>query len=56
MNFAAETHVDKSISFPESFYSNNIKIVTNLLKDIELYKKIKNIKFIQISTDEVLVH
>ena len=54
MNFAAETHVDKSISYPESFYSNNIKIVTNLLKDIELYKKIKkNIKFIQISTDEV---
>lgn len=54
INFAAETHVDKSISFPEFFYINNIKIVINLLKDLEEFKKIKkNFFFIQISTDEV---
>jgi dTDP-glucose 4,6-dehydratase len=54
INFAAETHVDKSIQFPENFYYNNIKIVTNLLSDLKNYQNKKNkIKFIHISTDEV---
>jgi len=50
INFAAETHVDRSIGFPEQFISTDIFGVFNLLEnacknDIEL--------FIQISTDEV---
>ena len=54
INFAAETHVDKSIQFPDNFYNNNIRIVTNLLNDLKRYQDKKNkIKFIHISTDEV---
>ena len=50
INFAAETHVDRSIGSPEQFISTDIFGVFNLLEnayknDIEL--------FIQISTDEV---
>ena len=54
INFAAETHVDKSIIFPNSFYFNNTGIVINLLNDLNEYQK-KNtpIKLLHISTDEV---
>ncbi len=50
VNFAAESHVDKSIENPDQFVNTNINGVNNLLKcSLELDVK----KFIQISTDEV---
>lgn len=48
-NFAAESHVDRSILFPESFIRSNIVGVFNILEAVKKYKK----KIIQISTDEV---
>ena len=49
VNFAAESHVDKSIKEPESFVRSNIIGVYNIL---EMVKK-SGIRFHQISTDEV---
>ena len=48
-NFAAESHVDRSISDPRPFITSNILGVYTILEAIRKYKK----KFIQISTDEV---
>jgi len=50
VNFAAESHVDKSILDPETFIKTNICGVQNLLK-LSLDNNIR--KYIQISTDEV---
>jgi dTDP-glucose 4,6-dehydratase len=50
VNFASESHVDRSIKYPVQFISNNIAIVLNLLEWAR-GKKIQ--RFIQISTDEV---
>ena len=59
INFAAESHVDRSISNPEEFINTNIKGTQTLL---EVAKKLWQIgedvykegtKYIQISTDEV---
>lgn len=50
INFAAETHVDRSILGAEIFYRTNV-IGTNVL--LEAAKKFNAEKFIQISTDEV---
>ena len=50
-NFAAETHVDRSIDGPAQFINSNILGVFNLLESIRNYKK--KIKLIHISTDEV---
>lgn len=56
INFAAETHVDRSIKHADSFVKTNVLGTLNLLnisKDyIEKYK-IKKFKFLHISTDEV---
>lgn len=49
INFAAETHVDRSISNPELFLKSNFHGVYNILESVKKFKK----KFIQISTDEV---
>jgi len=49
VNFAAESHVDRSIYQPDIFLKTDIFGTFNLL---EICKK-KNIRFIQISTDEV---
>ena len=54
INFAAETHVDRSIESPKIFLDTNIIGTYNLL--FSSLKKIKNkkkFKFIHISTDEV---
>lgn len=64
VNFAAESHVDRSIENPQIFLMTNILGVQNLLdvskdfwtvgqdeKGYPIYKE--NIKFIQMSTDEV---
>ncbi|MCS7109297.1 MAG: dTDP-glucose 4,6-dehydratase [Candidatus Micrarchaeota archaeon] len=51
INFAAETHVDRSISNPESFIYSNFVGVFKILEAIR--KKNSEAKLIQISTDEV---
>jgi dTDP-glucose 4,6-dehydratase len=50
VNFAAESHVDRSIMDPDTFIKTNINGTFNLL---EMAKKKGVRKFIQISTDEV---
>lgn len=50
INFASESHVDRSIKKPLKFFHNNIDLMVNLL-EIARIKEIKN--FIHISTDEV---
>ncbi|ADO77561.1 dTDP-glucose 4,6-dehydratase [Halanaerobium praevalens] len=50
VNFAAESHVDRSIADPAVFIQNNVLGTQNLL-DLALEFEVK--KFIQISTDEV---
>ena len=49
VNFAAESHVDRSIESPKPFIKSNIYGVFNILESIRKYDK----KIIQISTDEV---
>ena len=51
INFAAESHVDRSISDSEPFLKSNIMGVYSILDTIR--KNSKNTKFLQISTDEV---
>ncbi len=56
INFAAESHVDNSISGPEIFIQTNIVGTFSLLStSLEYYKKTgdKNFRFLHISTDEV---
>jgi len=50
VNFAAETHVDRSILSPESFIDTDVRGTFTLLEAAKNYK-IK--RYIQISTDEV---
>ena len=50
INFAAESHVDKSITNPDIFVKTNVLGTQNLL---EVAKKHKIKKYFQISTDEV---
>ncbi len=50
INFAAETHVDRSITKSQPFIETNI-VGTHVLLEIALKEKLK--KYIQISTDEV---
>lgn len=49
LNFAAESHVDRSILNPRPFVDSNILGVYTILEAVRKYKK----KLIQISTDEV---
>lgn len=56
INFAAESHVDKSISLPNDFIQTNIVGTYRLLSratDYYIKSKNKNFRFIHISTDEV---
>jgi dTDP-glucose 4,6-dehydratase len=48
-NFAAESHVDRSISNPKDFINSNYLGVFNILESVKKYNK----KLIHISTDEV---
>jgi len=50
VNFAAETHVDRSIKYPDDFMMTNIFGVKRLL---EAAKKAEIKRFVQIGTDEV---
>ena len=49
INFAAESHVDNSISSPEQFLQSNYMGVFNLLEYVRKY----DLRFHQVSTDEV---
>jgi dTDP-glucose 4,6-dehydratase len=51
VNFAAESHVDRSISSSDDFLRTNLLGVKNLLDAI--LESEKNIRFLQVSTDEV---
>lgn len=57
VHFAAESHVDRSISSPYDFIINNINGTFNLLEACKKYLEITdffhNFKFIHVSTDEV---
>jgi len=50
VNFAAETHVDRSLKDSAVFFNNNV-VAASVLYEASMKKKVK--KFIQISTDEV---
>ncbi|MCD7879550.1 MAG: dTDP-glucose 4,6-dehydratase [Candidatus Gastranaerophilales bacterium] len=50
VNFAAESHVDRSISTPEIFIETNVKGTLNLLQSC---KELGIQRFLQVSTDEV---
>jgi dTDP-glucose 4,6-dehydratase len=51
INFASESHVDRSIIEPRNFMSNNINLMINLLEFARL--KNRDLQFIHVSTDEV---
>lgn len=57
VNFAAESHVDRSIDSPMDFAQTNVIGTVNLLinstKYIKSFKKEKEFKFLHVSTDEV---
>jgi len=59
INFAAETHVDKSIQAPEIFFKTNVMGTFSLLTStVEYWRKLKktekeNFRFLHVSTDEV---
>lgn len=54
INFAAETHVDRSISSPDIFIDTNITATYLLLKTLRAYHQIyPDVKIVHISTDEV---
>lgn len=59
INFAAESHVDRSILDPGVFAKTNVQGTINLLEIAKSYWQIsddiyrKNVQFVQISTDEV---
>jgi dTDP-glucose 4,6-dehydratase len=50
INFAAESHVDRSISSSTPFVQSNVMGVANLL---EVFRDLCGGKFVQVSTDEV---
>src|SRR5438132_13961 len=50
VNFAAESHVDRSILGPDAFIQTNIVGTQKLL---DAAKKVKLKRFVQVSTDEV---
>ncbi|ASA78497.1 dTDP-glucose 4,6-dehydratase [Thermococcus sp. 5-4] len=51
VNFAAESHVDRSISSPEHFLKSNVIGVYTILEAIRRYNP--EVRFVHISTDEV---
>lgn len=59
VNFAAESHVDRSISVPDAFIQTNVVETHNLLQETLLYWKElsgverESFRFLHVSTDEV---
>ncbi len=50
VNFAAESHVDRSIADPTSFYKSNVEGILTLLELVR--NSNKKIRFLQVGTDE----
>jgi dTDP-glucose 4,6-dehydratase len=50
INYASESHVDRSISNPRSFATNNSDLMINLLEKI---RQFPSLPFVHLSTDEV---
>ena len=50
INFASESHVDRSIADPHAFVMNNVQLMINLL---DFSRKFEIANFIHVSTDEV---
>ncbi len=50
-HFAAETHVDRSITNPQTFFKNNILGTIHLLENVRTHNP--SLRFVHISTDEV---
>ena len=54
INFAAETHVDKSISNPAPFVKTNVLSTYNFIQSVQNYfEKNNSVRFVHVSTDEV---
>lgn len=53
INFAAESHVDRSIVNPNIFIETNVLGTANLLNAAKKHMNFDNFRFIQVSTDEV---
>jgi dTDP-glucose 4,6-dehydratase len=59
VNFAAESHVDRSISGPAPFFETNVMGTLHLLEAVKAYaaglnkEKRQNFRFLHVSTDEV---
>lgn len=53
VHFAAESHVDRSISGPAEFINTNIVGTFNLLEACRTHAPKENFKFLHVSTDEV---
>ena len=54
INFAAETHVDKSIGNPSSFVKTNVLSTYNFIQSVQNYfEKNNSVRFLHVSTDEV---
>jgi len=51
LNFASESHVDRSIKDPYFFYKNNVGLIMNLLEALRKFNE--NIRMVHVSTDEV---
>ncbi|MEM3431477.1 MAG: dTDP-glucose 4,6-dehydratase [Candidatus Micrarchaeia archaeon] len=51
VNFASESHVDRSITNPYFFYKNNVGLMINLLEALRKYHN--EIRMVHVSTDEV---
>jgi len=49
LNLASDSHVDRSITDPDAFILNNVKVVLNMLK---FTREVKPELFLQFSTDE----
>src|SRR5438067_259121 len=53
VHFAAESHVDRSISGPAEFVQANVVGTWSLLEEARAYRKDEDFRFLHISTDEV---
>lgn len=56
VNFAAESHVDRSIDSPEPFFENNVMATVRLLQAVRQYHgegAPERFRFLHVSTDEV---
>ncbi|OFZ16547.1 MAG: dTDP-glucose 4,6-dehydratase [Bdellovibrionales bacterium GWA2_49_15] len=54
INFAAESHVDRSIDSPNIFIETNVLGTLNLLNcSLELFRSNPDFRYLQVSTDEV---